>query len=231
MTLAHIFFLFHRSDWGACSATCGMGIMERDRGIAVATRGSGKLCEPHDRSEVKGCKLQECGVECIDGKWGEWGDFSECSASCGGGYQYSFRKVLVTPSSCPECGKALSGPDRKYQSCNTHACDETVIDCAFGDWTSWGDCSCPCNGVQDRSRRITTYNNVGGQPCGGATKEIRGCNVHSSACNGIPVDCVMGEWGDFGSCSSECGGGVMRRSRYSGPHYRRMDCTEEFLQR
>ena len=45
----------------------------------------------------------------------EGSPFSECSASCGGGYQYAFRKVEVTPSSCPECAKALEGPNKKYQ--------------------------------------------------------------------------------------------------------------------
>merc|ERR1719195_1782855 len=28
-----------------------------------------------------------------------------------------------------------------------------------------------------------------------------------------PVDCVLGDWGGFSSCSADCGGGVMQRER------------------
>merc|ERR1719362_2655676 len=28
-----------------------------------------------------------------------------------------------------------------------------------------------------------------------------------------PVDCVLGDWGGWSSCSADCGGGVMQRER------------------
>ena len=83
----------------------------------------------------------------------------------------------------------------------------------FGYWGEWGDCSCSCNGIRDRTRRISQYAMNGGKPCDGATKQVEGCNT-GAACGGeSPVDCVLSEWVDWGECSAECGGGVHRRQR------------------
>ena len=120
------------TSWSACSATCGNGTKMRDRQILTAPRGLGKLCEPKDRSEVAGCKDQECGTECVDGEWSEWSGWSECSASCGEGYEFRHRRALVTPNSC---GKALEGTERDYRSCNVAACTDQ-IDCVSSS-TGW----------------------------------------------------------------------------------------------
>ncbi|CAD7963524.1 unnamed protein product [Amoebophrya sp. A25] len=203
----------HWDEWGywsSCSKTCGNGIQERSRAIVVAPRGVGKLCEAKDRVEVRGCKEAECNSPCVDGEWNEWTEWSQCSASCGGGYRYAARHVLTTPN---YCGKAIVGDDRKYEKCNTHPCGDISVDCAFDEWGSWSDCSNACNGIKDRTRRIATYSSHGGEQCEGSTKEVTGCNINSSACKGVPVDCILGEWSDFGKCTAHCAGGVQRRER------------------
>ncbi|CAD7936456.1 unnamed protein product [Amoebophrya sp. A120] len=198
------------TEWNDCSATCGNGVHERERGIDVAPRGIGKLCEAKDRAEVKPCKVQECDSPCVDGLWSEWTEFSQCSKSCGGGYRFSSREVLTTPN---YCGKGLEGPNRRYEKCNEQECGLEAVDCAYAEWGYWSDCSAPCNGIQDRSRRIATNAAHGGKPCEGSMKEIQGCNINSSDCKGVPVDCILEEWSDYGSCSADCGGGVHRRER------------------
>eukprot|EP00392_Amoebophrya_sp_AT5.2_P000201 g201.t1 len=198
------------TEWNACSATCGNGIQERDRGIDVAPRGIGKLCEAKDRAEVRPCVDVECDSPCVDGAFSEWTEFSECSASCGGGYRFASRHVLTTPN---YCGKPIEGDARKYEKCNEQECGIQAVDCEFSEWESWSDCSAACNGIRDRSRRIATYPAHGGRHCEGTTKEIKGCNINVAECKDVPVDCILAEWSEFGTCTADCGGGIQRRER------------------
>nr|XP_005999977.1 PREDICTED: A disintegrin and metalloproteinase with thrombospondin motifs 8 isoform X2 [Latimeria chalumnae] len=56
----------------------------------------------------------------IDGNWGVWGPWGECSRTCGGGVQFSYRECNDPE---PENGgKYCEGQRAKYQSCNTHDC-------------------------------------------------------------------------------------------------------------
>ncbi|MBN3302553.1 ATS8 metalloproteinase, partial [Amia calva] len=59
----------------------------------------------------------------IDGSWGPWGPWGQCSRTCGGGVEFSFREC-----SDPEPqhgGKYCEGQRVKYQSCNTQPCEGT----------------------------------------------------------------------------------------------------------
>lgn len=50
----------------------------------------GRVCVGPDRAELYCSHLPPCPVPKqppIDGAWGPWGSFSECSAECGGGYK------------------------------------------------------------------------------------------------------------------------------------------------
>ena len=68
-------------------------------------------------------KSQNCTVDCEMHEWGSW---SNCSETCGGGKQTRTRSVKTQPknggSSCPATSES--------RSCNTHGCR---VDCA-GDW-------------------------------------------------------------------------------------------------
>eukprot|EP00397_Hematodinium_sp_SG-2012_P006578 GEMP01006612.1.p1 GENE.GEMP01006612.1~~GEMP01006612.1.p1 ORF type:complete len:1075 (+),score=211.21 GEMP01006612.1:97-3225(+) len=199
------------SNFSACSATCGGGYKTRDRQIMQAPSHNGKLCEPLHKSESVPCNMRECNIAgCVDAEWGSWDDsFGECSASCGGGYQSRSRCIKVHGN---HCGKSLSGEMTDYKSCNEHPCNNVLLDCAFGEWSTWGDCSCSCNGVQDRTRQISVYAQKGGIGCTGPTKQFEPCNV--STCIGGPVkDCLLNEWSDWETCSAKCGGGHQVRDR------------------
>ncbi|KAM4828331.1 A disintegrin and metalloproteinase with thrombospondin motifs 8 [Thomomys bottae] len=56
----------------------------------------------------------------VDGGWGLWGPWGECSRTCGGGVQFSYREC-----NNPEPqngGKYCLGRRAKYQSCHTEEC-------------------------------------------------------------------------------------------------------------
>eukprot|EP00397_Hematodinium_sp_SG-2012_P007230 GEMP01007272.1.p1 GENE.GEMP01007272.1~~GEMP01007272.1.p1 ORF type:complete len:1040 (+),score=226.82 GEMP01007272.1:331-3450(+) len=198
------------SSFSACSASCGGGYKTRDRQIAVAPSGNGKLCEPLHKSESVLCNAQECNEDgCVDAQWGPWGKFGECSASCGGGYQFRVRCIDVPGN---HCGQGVDGPMTEYRSCNPSRCGDVVLDCAFSDWSAWGACSCSCSGVQDRTRQISVYARQGGIACTGPVKQFEPCNILTCA-KGPVQDCELTEWGGWDTCSAECGGGYQFRDR------------------
>jgi hypothetical protein len=216
------------TDYGACSATCGGGMKFRDRHIAVAPRNGGKLCDPKVKTEVAPCNTHGCGAGAVDGEWSEWSDWSTCSASCGGGYQLRSREIAVTPN---DIGSPVVGDAQEYRSCNAQDCAMNIVDCVLSEWSYWGDCSCDCNGVKDRSRRVETYASGGGKLCSGALKEVVPCNVPgggddgfsldedgsatgTGVCGDIPIDAVVSEWSAWGDCTAACGSGTMERTRH-----------------
>ncbi|CAG7721092.1 unnamed protein product, partial [Allacma fusca] len=62
----------------------------------------------------------------VDGGWGGWGDYGECSRPCGGGVRRSLRECdNPAPSNG---GRYCTGPRVRYESCNTHECDNESKD-------------------------------------------------------------------------------------------------------
>ncbi|GAB0092696.1 A disintegrin and metalloproteinase with thrombospondin motifs 9 [Sergentomyia squamirostris] len=73
-------------------------------------------CVPRNRSALKR----------VDGGWGPWSPYNDCSRSCGGGAQYMVRQC---DSPAPaNGGKYCVGPRMKYRSCNTHNCPPGTLD-------------------------------------------------------------------------------------------------------
>uniref|UniRef100_A0A3B3BQ08 ADAM metallopeptidase with thrombospondin type 1 motif 15 n=1 Tax=Oryzias melastigma TaxID=30732 RepID=A0A3B3BQ08_ORYME len=59
----------------------------------------------------------------VDGRWGKWGAFGDCSRSCGGGVQLAKRECN---NPAPEHGgKYCYGLRLKYRSCNLSPCPKT----------------------------------------------------------------------------------------------------------
>ncbi|XP_066534172.1 A disintegrin and metalloproteinase with thrombospondin motifs 8 [Hoplias malabaricus] len=56
----------------------------------------------------------------LDGGWGEWGPWQQCSRSCGGGIMFSYREC-DTPAP-QNGGKYCEGQRVQYRSCNTQSC-------------------------------------------------------------------------------------------------------------
>uniref|UniRef100_A0A8C1NJ60 ADAM metallopeptidase with thrombospondin type 1 motif, 1 n=1 Tax=Cyprinus carpio TaxID=7962 RepID=A0A8C1NJ60_CYPCA len=59
----------------------------------------------------------------VNGGWGTWGPWGDCSRTCGGGVQYSFRDC---DNPLPKNGgKYCEGKRIQYRSCNTEACPDS----------------------------------------------------------------------------------------------------------
>lgn len=121
---------------------------------------------------------------CVQNCYGEW---TSCSASCGGGTR-TFNRLVEKNT----WGAACAFNDREIQACNTQSC-AAIVDCQG----SWGSCSAACGGgTQDFT--ISTPAANGGAAC---PTSPRACNEQSCA---AAVNC-QGSWGN---CSAACGGGM-----------------------
>merc|ERR1712183_642843 len=113
-------------EWSGCTCSCGGGQHVRNRNINQSPRGYGKLCDPHQRSQVGPCNTQSCRTtKCVDGIWDKWSNWGNCTAKCGGGIRWRARKHLVQANFC---GKAAKGEDSEYRVCNSESCSAD-IDC------------------------------------------------------------------------------------------------------
>jgi len=208
--------------WSACPCSCGGGITTRHRYVFVAPRNGGVECDPREKEEVEACNTQPCQSECRDGTWGEWMEWTSCSATCSGSYKSRRRDVLIPPN---HCGQPPTGLQEEFEACeHLPECPDAaaVLDCAVSDWGLWSDCSCSCDGVRERNRFVSVFAKNGGKPCQEELREIEACNPtvdeeEPSDCPGKkvvePVDCVLAEWRDWTPCSVTCGGGQHSRHR------------------
>jgi len=196
-------------EWGACTQTCGGGQRSRTRAIAVAPKSGGELCEPFDKEEIEPCNVDECGLGCVDAKWEEWSIWTECSASCGQAYQ-SRARCLAQGANW--CGKGVEGLTEEFRPCSVRECDDVKRDCALSQWTDWSPCSCACNGVAERARRVIQYPENGGKGCTAPIKQIKPCNVDKCR-DGPQVDCQLDPWSDWSNCDHACNGGIQLRNR------------------
>lgn len=188
------------SDWGAwtdCSETCGGGTRLRTREVVTDPEGDGQGCPPLVESED--CNTDLCPVDC---EVGDWGSFSACSVSCGGGERTRTRPVLVAPvgdgAACP----ALS----ETEPCNETPCVTT--DCEVSEWEPWSDCSSTCGeGIRTRERAVLVEPTPDGEQCP-TLFEVEACN--DGPC---PIDCVYSSWGGWSTCTAACAGGEQTRNR------------------
>jgi len=141
----------------------------------------------------------------VNGNWGEWGQFNQCSVTCGTGSQTRQRVCNNPPpanggTSCP--GEAL-----ETQECNTQICP---VNGNWGAWSNFGACSEDCGtGSRSRSRVCDDPEPAfGGTSCPGLATEQEPCNTQP-----CPVHGNWGSWSNYSECSETCGGGVQNRSR------------------
>lgn len=187
------------SDWSECSATCGGGTTTRTRTVETDAEHGGAVC-PH-LEETDSCNTDPCVVHC---EVSEWSELSECNAACGeAGERIKTRTITQEPSgggdACPELIEMVP--------CQGEPC--VVVDCELSEWDDWSECSETCGGgVKFRERTIEVEPTPDGVQCGELSQVIA-CNEDP-----CPVDCIYSDWGDWGSCSAECGGGIITRTRY-----------------
>lgn len=177
------------ADWTECSPFCA-GEQTRTRSIVTPAINGGQPCGVAS-------ELRNCSNVCQDCNWTEWTAWSDCNATCGISSRQRFRGI-----DRPRIGLGAncSGEAEQSLECDLQAC---AVDCEMTDWTPWSECVPICNGSQARSRNITVQPNIFGKNC----SELYQKENCSTAC----VDCELGEWTEWGSCSASCGGGTSKR--------------------
>ena len=148
--------------WSACTCTCGGGSHRRSRQVAVSPQNGGKLCDPVNKSQVGPCNTQPCDI-CIDGKWDAWSHWTECSTTCGNGFQWRDRNIGQQASTCGIPAAGQTAESRLCKNEPSEVCGDK--DCKMGDWADWSACSCTCFGVRERSRIIVEFHSGLGRPC------------------------------------------------------------------
>merc|ERR1719471_364220 len=195
------------TDYSSCSVTCGdeEGTMTRTRECDnPAPANNGDPCVG-EATETITCNADVPCTVPVDGNWGEWSDYGECSVTCGEG---TYTRTRVCDSPAPADGGAdCEGEAEETSTCDAGACP---VDGNWGEWTEYGSCSLTCgDGTRTRSRMCDAPAPAnGGADCQGDAEEAEPC--HEGDC---PVDGNWGEWSDYGSCSATCGEGTMTRVR------------------
>jgi len=139
---------------------------------------------------VKGPKSWDC-------EWGDWSEYSECSASCGEGTKSASRTIM---HEAENGGRECRGPSKMTVSCMIKPCvvssgripdsryqivkGPTIVkgpkawDCEWGDWSEYSECSTTCGyGTKTASRPILHQAENGGRDCRGPAKMTISCMI------------------------------------------------------
>uniref|UniRef100_A0A8D3EE01 SCO-spondin n=1 Tax=Scophthalmus maximus TaxID=52904 RepID=A0A8D3EE01_SCOMX len=114
--------------WSACSVSCGLGSLFRQRDILREALPGGDCGGA--QFDSRACFPRACPV---DGHWSEWTEWSECDAQCGGGIKHRNRSCSAPPPK--NGGRDCEGMTLQSQSCNSQSCTkdtDTQTGCVNG---------------------------------------------------------------------------------------------------
>merc|ERR1719464_640946 len=154
-----------------------------------------------------------------------------------GGTECPMEKVILNAADCEAAADRLGMRFHKHGSwpvqfgCVTDLAETTVwfntrtgatprthrkpictapADCVMSGWSNTGSCSATCGqGIQTQTRTVLSEAAHGGEAC--PTDLIREISCNVSICH--PVDCVVSDWSNSGSCSTTCGEGRQTQTR------------------
>ncbi|MFH1990604.1 MAG: tetratricopeptide repeat protein, partial [Patescibacteria group bacterium] len=181
-------------DWYACTSSCGGGRQAKSCVRSDCSEYSEEQdcnmqacpCAPNCGNTNNYCSGESYGDGCGGTCWGtrgccnpSCGDWSGCSASCGGGSQ----SRTCTRGDCSTYGES--------QSCNTQCCPQD------GGWSGWSGCSVSCGGGSQSRSCTNPSPYCGGAGCSGPSSQS--CNTYacigsfnlnlggSVVCNSVPL--------------------------------------------
>lgn len=148
-------------------------------------------------------------VHSKSGGFSNWADWSQCTASCGGGRTARIRNCTNPKPSGWGKPCTLLGPSYEIKICQKVECP---IDGAPGAWIAWGPCDHQCGaGLMTRTRLCDTPKpQFGGLDCDAVYLSEKATCPNMKPC---PID---GKWGDFSAfsaCSVTCGKGTQKKTR------------------
>ncbi|XP_070581750.1 hemicentin-1-like isoform X2 [Ptychodera flava] len=188
--------------WEECTKTCGQGTRSRTRLCDNPTpQFGGRACQG-SAFDQQICNIKPCPV---DGNWGAWGPWQECSESCGEGTQIRSRQC--NNPAPRDGGQDCPQSDTQSRMCKVQLCS---VDGKWSSWSSWSMCSKSCGtGERQRTRTCTEPAPLhNGRYCEGVDYNVDFCNT-----DGCPVHGGWSEWEEWGECSSSCNGGQQKRHR------------------
>ncbi|KAK2858572.1 hypothetical protein Q5P01_003192 [Channa striata] len=136
----------------------------------------------------------------VDGGWSQWGAWTECSLSCGGGVK-SRKRQCDNPF--PQSGgRGCLGASDQQTKCNIQTCTDAVS--MWQPWSQWSVCSVSCGGGQQSRSRLCSS-----PPCSGLSRQSKTCNTQVCLEVGCPPgrlyrECERGEGCPF-SCDQVSG--------------------------
>lgn len=192
------------SGWSRCNTHCGTGAEKRRFAVTHPAACGGQPCRyAHGEEQERRCAGQGTGLDCCPGDWGRW---TPCSATCGGGVQARVYEVDfdAAPAGC-------EAPSMQERRCNDEPCPRDCV----GAWSGWSACDAVC-GAGKVVRRFVVRQpaTLGGLDCfAGADDEeelpCEGKPMNSTLCKGL--NC-QGHYGAWGECSKPCMGGTRNRT-------------------
>ncbi|WAR23497.1 SSPO-like protein [Mya arenaria] len=197
------------SQFYACDLSCGDGIQWRNRTCEGPFYGGANCTEPLE--DFRECNTHNCP---IDGMYGPWSSWEECSLTCGKGITWRKRTCYGPFYGGAECEE----PSRDNQTCNDFHCP---VDGVWEEWSDWDACSVSCGGSMHARYRNCTGPFYEGAECAGPEQETENCNMHE-----CPVDGVFSEWSAWLECDVTCGGGIQWKTRSCvGPFHGGANCA------
>ncbi|KAL4635075.1 hemicentin-1 [Arapaima gigas] len=190
------------TDWGPCSASCGLGIQRRLRQCSnPLPANGGHHCTGPD-TETRSCQGKPCPV---DGSWSEWTAWEECSNTCGQGNRTRVRTCSNPPAQ--HGGRPCEGKAVEAVVCSIRPCP---VAGNWGAWLPWSPCSETCGkGMQTRIRLCNSPPPLfNGPKCEGPDTQTQVCKERH-----CPVDGKWSAWVSWGPCGVSCGGGTRQRTR------------------
>jgi len=111
------------SEFSACSAECGGGVMQKTREVKTQPMYDGEPCP--EKSKTEACNVKACDKECVLSDWSVW---SMCSKNCEGGSSFRTRAVAEAAVGQGGCADEHSEERMGTVPCNTGGCLKEFVD-------------------------------------------------------------------------------------------------------